>query len=828
MVFRCARAPCRHFGRRVLWVLVEVGLSRPWMSWLARSFMALSRSGERGTWVSLYTWLPVKRKQLEVMGTPVGCLSRALRCLSIPCGLGCSGDPVGLNYECFRRVDMLQVHRHRSGHRVSLTRRRRLVLAAKAGARTGPVAVRTVRGHEHGQSTVVIREVLPGAVSRAPKVISSWSAKGRSNTPEVVVVQLVPGERFSSYQGSSAWVNTKVVVSGPLVVHDGEHRTNSMVVVQHSSWGRFSSCRGSSARVNTKGLDSGPLVVHDEEHRTNSMVIGVSSLGFGRIHSDPIRASHNRPVHRWPALVGILVQGAAFLHCGPWTSRMLGLLEQNVFDGPVRVPPMVVLGFFFEILPSPTMIGILLQVASFLLRGPGTSEVLSLLGLCRAVPLELPYVVDLGFFFEINPESNSGRHFVTRNPISPPWSGDLWSIGSARADCEYSNGCSQVLDVPGEDFRLHGFPFCPCTSPTFWSRVIWEPVGARWSRPWISWLAHSFMALSQSGELGTWVVRMLLLESRRPSFSAKMLMPKISGTTPKMIARCGRPCTVTLYLVVCKREAARNNGDTGQVSATGTPMLKLAMTLMSKQRGRALVRKSCPYLNKWANPVFIDIPCGLRCSSDPVGLNFECSRWVDMLQVHRYRGGHRVSLTRGRRPTLGAKAGVRIGPVAGSVSGARRRRAADAVFYAMSTVVVSGSVAKSGVAGSESDQLVVREGEEQYIRGDGRSILFLRKGSVVAGDQPTRSPFTKKWVFRCRMNCTINSNRPQEATRARPPDTISPSRPTTLKRFSDYGGEVKLLAMRCRPELDSRFITKKKPKPITGGNPNRTTRHSLP
>ncbi|GMN38886.1 hypothetical protein TIFTF001_008113 [Ficus carica] len=77
------------------------------------------------------------------------------------------------------------------GHHVSLIRWCRPVSGARVGARIGPVGdiARTVRGHEHGQSIVVVREVLPEAVSRAPKVISSWFAKGRSNTLEVVVFQ---------------------------------------------------------------------------------------------------------------------------------------------------------------------------------------------------------------------------------------------------------------------------------------------------------------------------------------------------------------------------------------------------------------------------------------------------------------------------------------------------------------------------------------------------------------------------------------------------------------------------------------------------------------
>ncbi|GMN23325.1 hypothetical protein TIFTF001_000079 [Ficus carica] len=103
-------------------------------------------------------------------------------------------------------------------------------------------------------------------------------------------------------------------------------------------------------------------------------------------------------------------------------------------------------------------------------------------------------------------------------------------------------------------------------------------------------------------------------------------MPKISGTTPDVIALSDQSCTVTLRLVTCKREVPRSNGDTGGVSATSTPILKSVMTLMSKWKGRVLTMNYCPYLNRWANPLFIDVIRGLGCSGDPIRLNSECSR----------------------------------------------------------------------------------------------------------------------------------------------------------------------------------------------------------
>ncbi|GMN35761.1 hypothetical protein TIFTF001_005516 [Ficus carica] len=53
-----------------------------------------------------------REKHLKVMGTLVGYLSRAFRCLNAFRELGRSGDPIELNSECSQRVDMLQVHRH--------------------------------------------------------------------------------------------------------------------------------------------------------------------------------------------------------------------------------------------------------------------------------------------------------------------------------------------------------------------------------------------------------------------------------------------------------------------------------------------------------------------------------------------------------------------------------------------------------------------------------------------------------------------------------------------------------------------------------------------
>ncbi|GMN58629.1 hypothetical protein TIFTF001_027730 [Ficus carica] len=52
---------------------------------------------------------PAKGKHLEVIGTLVGCLPRALRCLNVHHGLG-------LDFECSRQIDMLQPQSEQAGN----------------------------------------------------------------------------------------------------------------------------------------------------------------------------------------------------------------------------------------------------------------------------------------------------------------------------------------------------------------------------------------------------------------------------------------------------------------------------------------------------------------------------------------------------------------------------------------------------------------------------------------------------------------------------------------------------------------------------------------
>ena len=69
-------------------------------------------------------------------------------------------------------------------------------------------------------------------------------------------------------------------------------------------------------------------------------------------------------------------------------------------------------------------------------------------------------------------------------------------------------------------------------------------------------------------------------------------MPSTTLTaTPKVVGWSDQDRPVALPSITCKREAPRNEGDTGVVSAAGTPMPKSVRELMSEGRGRALARQ---------------------------------------------------------------------------------------------------------------------------------------------------------------------------------------------------------------------------------------------
>ncbi|GMN30653.1 hypothetical protein TIFTF001_002901 [Ficus carica] len=87
-----------------------------------------------------------------------------------------------------------------------------------------------------------------------------------------------------------------------------------------------------------------------------------------------------------------------------------------------------------------------------------------------------------------------------------------------------------------------------------------------------------------------------------------MLMPKISDTTPDVIAWSDRSYIVTLWRFTCKREALRNDG---------VGCLPWALRCLN-------------------------VPCRLGHLGDPIGLNTECFRRGDMFQVRRHRMSNRL------------------------------------------------------------------------------------------------------------------------------------------------------------------------------------------
>ncbi|GMN60546.1 hypothetical protein TIFTF001_029626 [Ficus carica] len=93
---------------------------------------------------------------------------------------------------------------------------------------------------------------------------------------------------------------------------------------------------------------------------------------------------------------------------------------------------------------------------------------------------------------------------------------------------EYPNGFHQVLDVPGEDFRLCGFSRYPCATP----------------------------ALGSSSALG--------------AGRSMVLLALVGLLVHGLVMRC----VVILCLIACKRGASRSQGDTSRVCAKGTLILK--------------------------------------------------------------------------------------------------------------------------------------------------------------------------------------------------------------------------------------------------------------
>ncbi|GMN34649.1 hypothetical protein TIFTF001_004794 [Ficus carica] len=96
---------------------------------------------------------------------------------------------------------------------------------------------------------------------------------------------------------------------------------------------------------------------------------------------------------------------------------------------------------------------------------------------------------------------------------------------------EHSNCFRQILDVPGDNLRLCGFPRCSCAT----------------------------LALGPLSVLGAGRSRVLV---------ALVVLVSLP------FHGLGEPCAVVLYLIAYKREAPRSKGDISRVSAKGTLMLK--------------------------------------------------------------------------------------------------------------------------------------------------------------------------------------------------------------------------------------------------------------
>ncbi|GMN46321.1 hypothetical protein TIFTF001_015498 [Ficus carica] len=102
---------------------------------------------------------------------------------------------------------------------------------------------------------------------------------------------------------------------------------------------------------------------------------------------------------------------------------------------------------------------------------------------------------------------------------------------------------------------------------------------------------HGCRGSSTRGSTGGEVV--VAVKAQGSPSSAKMLMPKIPPvTTPNVVGLSGGGWPVAPPSITCKREAPRNDGDTGVVSAVDTQMHNSVGELMSEGRGRALARKN--------------------------------------------------------------------------------------------------------------------------------------------------------------------------------------------------------------------------------------------
>ncbi|GMN31850.1 hypothetical protein TIFTF001_003436 [Ficus carica] len=182
-------------------------------------------------------------------------------------------------------------------------------------------------------------------------------------------------------------------------------------------------------------------------------------------------------------------------------------------------------------------------------------------------------------------------------------------------------------------------------------------------------------------------------------------------------------------------------------------MLKLVVVLMSKQRGRALTRKNCSYLNRWADPLFIGIFRGLECSGDLVRLNFECSRRVDMLEVHMHRTSNRLA----PRVPMATGAGDRTCIAVGGVSkGPTEHMVSSCGGNAVRDNNTAPNLAPSKVGNRDGGRSIRFPGKRLSLVGHalvGSQVLFYPLNSPCALAQPDH----REMRFRRRMNYKINT-----------------------------------------------------------------------
>ncbi|GMN65277.1 hypothetical protein TIFTF001_034336 [Ficus carica] len=194
------------------------------------------------------------------MGIPVGCLLRAFRCLNVPRGHGCSGDPDGLNSECFQWVDMLLMYKHRTSNGQM--------------PRVPTVWLVLVQ-------VVSAMSVWPGGGSRRQDRHNSRAGSAGG---------------LKSCSGSVARASTTGPDCGLLGLHSGER--------QHNGDGgrsiRFPGSifiRSCSSRLYTAIGSFPPILKMCGSSRL------VDRCYISRFWSDLIWSNVNRPVRRWPDLV---------------------------------------------------------------------------------------------------------------------------------------------------------------------------------------------------------------------------------------------------------------------------------------------------------------------------------------------------------------------------------------------------------------------------------------------------------------------------------------------------------------------------------------------